>query len=464
MTDNVVIMYFVKPLSMTFIRTSLKGMIYLIAFFFMTSCQKESTPITNNPFINNADPTLVQDWTNLSIDLSNACNGFNDLISSRAHYYMALTMYEALLPGLKNYQTLQVRLANFQTTLPVADQSKNYNWMIVSNHALAIVATELFKASGTQNLDRINQLRDKYVKIASNELDEEIIRNSKELGNEIGWKIRDYSLLDGRSDAHLNNYPVFSLPSKEGCWIPTPPDYSAKLLLPYWGATTPALMENVLGILPSRLLLYNTSQTSIMFSEAVEVYNMTNNLSAAQRENYEYWNQAKDHEATALNHNLLLMLQLCEDKDLRLDQTLELYVRMAITIYDGYILSWKTKYTYNLLRPSSYIKQNINRYFIPDYSCNPAPDFVSENALVYSACSELLGSYFGYRTSFMDYTQSSRSNLRESKRYFESFNIMAKEAAYVDLLSAAYFRTSIDIGFQMGFDLSQNVLNLKLQY
>ena len=116
-------------------------------------------------FINNADPTLVQDWTSLSIDLSNACNGFNDLISSRAHYYMALTMYEALLPGLRNYQTLQVRLANFQTTLPVADQSKNYNWMIVSNHALAIVATELFKASGTQNLERITQLRDKMLKL-----------------------------------------------------------------------------------------------------------------------------------------------------------------------------------------------------------------------------------------------------------------------------------------------------------
>ena len=64
----------------------------------------------------------------------------------------------------------------------------------------------------------------------------------------------------------------------------------------------------------------------------------------------------------------------------------------------------------------------------------------------------------------MDYTQSSRANLRESKRYFESFSIMAKEAAYVDLFSAAYFRTSIDIGFQMGFDLSQNVLSLKLQY
>ena len=42
--------------------------------------------------------------------------------------------------------------------------------------------------------------------------------------------------------------------------------------------------------------------------------------------------------------------------------------------------------------------------------------------------------------------------------------IWQKEAAYVDLFSATYFRqTSIDIGFQMGFDLSQNVLNLKLQ-
>jgi len=463
-TDNVVIVYFVKPLSMTYIRTSLKGLFLLFAFLLMTSCQKETNHVPESPFINNADPQIVQDWVGLSIDLSNACNGFNDLIASRAHYYLALTMYESLLPGLRNYQTLQVRLANFQTTLPIPDQTKTYNWMIVSNQALAIVATELFQASGTQNLNKITQLRDKYILAASNELNEEIIRNSKELGNEIGWKIRDYSQLDGRSDSYLNNYPAYTLPSKEGCWIPTPPDYSAKLLLPYWGSSTPAMTENVQSILPSRLLLYNTSQSSIMYSEAIEVYNMTNNLSTSQREFYEYWNQPKDHEATPLNHCLLLMSQMSDDKGLRLDQALELYTRMAIAIYDGYILSWKTKFTYNLLRPSSYIKQNINRYFIPEYSSNPTPDFVSENALIYSACSEILGNYFGYRTSFVDYTQSTRINLRESKRHFESFNIMAKEAAYVDLFSAAYFRTSIDIGFQMGFDLSQNVLNLKLQY
>ncbi len=449
---------------MTYIRTSLKGIICLFAFFFAVSCQKDTPIAPSSQFLNNLEPNLVKDWTELSIELANSCNGFNDLIASRAHFYLSLTLYECLLPGLKNYQSLQVRLNNFKTTLPVPDETKTYNWIIVANQGLAIVATELFKSSGTQNLDKIIQLRNKYINAASVELDEAIIRNSKEFGNEMGWKIKDYSTLDGRADAHLDNYPEFNFPNKEGCWIPTPPDYSAKALLPFWGSTEPAILENVQSILPNRLLLYNTSKTSIMYSEALEVFNMTTNLTPAQRDLYEFWNPVNDKEASPLNHNLLLMTQLIKDKGLRLDQALELYVKLSMAQYDAYILSWKTKFTYNLLRPASFIKQNIDRYFVPDFNYTPVPDFISENALVYSASSEILANYFGHRTSFMDFTQISRSNLRETKRHFESFNIMAKEAAYIDLLSAAYFRTSIDMGFQMGFDLAQNVLSLKLTY
>ncbi|HEX5624508.1 MAG TPA: hypothetical protein VFX48_00710, partial [Saprospiraceae bacterium] len=138
-------------------------------------------------------------------------------------------------------------------------------------------------------------------------------------------------------------------------------------------------------------------------------------------------------------------------------------LRISMAQYDGYIIAWKTKFESPMLRPSSYIKQNINRYYIPEYGAAPVPEFVSEDALIYSACSEILGHYFGYRTPFIDFTQSGRLDLREDRKYFESFNDMAKEASYSDLLGGIHFRTSIDAGFQMGYDLAQNVLGLDIK-
>ena len=206
-------------------------------------------------------------------------------------------------------------------------------------------------------------------------MEETIIRDSKDLGNEIGWKLIDFSGSDGRADSYLRNYPDIIMPVKEGGWIPTPPDYTDKTLLPHWGKSNPALFENISEIHPEKILEYSTSNQSIMFAEATEVYNLTTNLSTDELDLIKYWNGNLDARATPLCHNMLLLTQLLDDSDLSLDKAVELLLRMSIAHYDGYILSWKIKFEYNLLRPSSYIKQNISRYFIPEFACIPVSRF-----------------------------------------------------------------------------------------
>lgn len=462
--DNVdITILTLKPLSMNYLRTHLGGLIILISLFLSSSCNKEIPTIPDIVSVNQESPDLVKDWTKLSLDLITKCNGFNDLIASRSLYYMSLTMYEALLPGLEGYFSLQNRISGLNTTLPQPDKSLQYNWIIVTNQALSLVCSELFKSSGSHNLSRITALRDKYNLTASTGLDETTIRNSKEYGNEMGRKLIEYSNADGRADYYLKNYPDVVMPFKEGGWIPTPPDYTAKILLPNWGESKPAYIENVNAIQPEKMLEYSTSKQSIMFSEATEVYNLTTNLSEDNFELIKYWSEYSDASATPIHHNMLILSQMLEDKDFNLDKAVELLLRISITHYDGYILSWKIKFKSNLLRPSTYIKQNISRFFIPEFSSPPVPEFASEKALIYNAGAEILSHYFGHRTSFFDLSQSTRTDIKQSKKYFDSFTDMAKEAAYSDLLSAIHFRTSIDVGLQMGYDISQKTLSLQLR-
>ena len=447
---------------MNYQRTRLNGLIFLVLLITTFSCNKETPVGPKSQFVNNEKPDLVKDWTSLSVDLITQCNGFNDLIASRAMYYLSVTMYESLLPGLEGYSSLQTRICGLNTTLPQPLNSKQYNWMIVSNQALAVVSSELFKSSGGLNLSKISALRDKNISIASIGLEETVIVDSRDLGNEIGWKLIEYAGTDGRADYYLKIYPNIIMPVKEGGWIPTPPDYSDKIVLPNWGESKPAYQQNVTDIFPNKILNYSSSNQSIMYSEAIEVYNLTTNLSNDEIDHVKYWNENADIHATPFNHNLLLLAQMLEDKDFPLDKAVELLLRMSIAHYDGYILAWQIKFKYDLLRPSSYIKQNISRYFIPEFSCTAIPEFASEKALIYNAGAEIFANYFGHRTSFIDFTQSKRSDLVTNKKFFNSFSDMAKEAAYSDLYSAVHFRTSVDVGFQLGYDISQKTLALKL--
>lgn len=449
---------------MIYLRTRLEGILFLtLILTFSISCNKEVYVSPRSEFVNSEKPTMVKDWTRLSLDLIPKCNGFNDLISSRAMFYLSITMYESLLPGLEGYHTLQTKINGLNTTLPQPNSAKEYNWLIVSNQAVALMCSELFKAAGTENLNKVTALRDKNIAAASANLNETIIYDSKELGNEIGWKMIEFSKTDGRADYYLKLYNDITMPVKEGGWIPTPPDYSDKILLPTWGESKPAYEANVSEIQPYRNLDYSTSAQSIMYAEALEVYNLTTHLSAEDRDLINYWNESSDARSTPLCHNLLLLTQMLDESNFALDKSVELLLRMSIAHYDGYILSWKIKFESNLLRPSTYIKQNISHYFIPEFSCTPIPEFASEKALIYNASAEILSNFFGHRTSFIDFTQAGRPDIQNSKKYFASFSEMAKEASYSDLYSAVHFRTSIDVGLQMGYDISLKTLAINLK-
>lgn len=448
---------------MTYSVHGLRTFALISALILFNSCSKPIETSTNSIYINNKDAQMVQDWTVLALDLASKCNGFSDPVTSRALYYTAVTLYESLVHGLEGHTSVQARLAMLNTTLPQSDPSKQYHWIIVSNQALYQVATELYQASGSENMARVKALRDQYIQAASIELEPEIIRISKELGNEIGWKIIDYSKQDGMANAYLNNYPDYSMPQSEGVWRPTPPDYFAKPLLPFWGNSPIAVPENAYILKPVQDLTYSSAPSSIIYAEAVEAHNLSTNLSPQQKEMFEYWYSTKNLQASPLCHNMALMVQLIKENRLNLERATCLFLRLSLMHYDGYIIAWKNKYDKKLLRPANYIKMHIERFFIPEYSCLPVPEFVSEKALLYAGSARIFSEEFGYRYAFMDNTQTNRPDLREGSKYFNSFVEMAEEAAYSDLYGALQFRTSIDAGYQLGWDIAANVLAFPLK-
>jgi len=452
-----------KPLSMTYSRTawSAIALIALACLFMQCSKTEPEFPIQNT--LQNKSGQLVTDWTQLNLEVSQHCNGYQDPITSRAMYYTALTLYETVRFGLNDCKSLQTKLAGFQTTLSQPDYSQRYNFLIVANQALYRVSTEMFKPAGVEQLAKIEALKNLYLQQESSELDENTIFRSVSLGNEIGWKMIEFSQQDGNSSAYLHLYPAMGASTDPGCWRPTPPDYSSKALLPEWGNAQLCLANqfDIIKSIAPKVLQYSDKPSSIIYAEANEVYSLSKNLDTQQRDLLEYWNSSDDFHASPLLHNYLLMVQLIQEHKLNLEQSAKLFVKLSISLYDGYIVAWNLKYKTNLMRPATYIRQHIERYYVPEYISPTSPEFVSDKAVVYAASSVIFSETFGYRFAFMDYTQSSRQDLRENRKFFESFESMAKEAAYSDMLSATQYRTSIHYGLEAGTAVGLNVAKLK---
>ncbi|MCC6754531.1 MAG: hypothetical protein IT266_11175 [Saprospiraceae bacterium] len=427
------------------------------------SCTTPERDVAPKFPLNARNASLVEDWSSLALALTSQCNGYSDPVASRAMFYLAACLYETLLPGFDHHVSAQVRLQGLNTTLPQPDPGLSYNPVIVANQAMYRLASELYGPAGTDNLEAVARLKDKYILIEGASLTEDVISRSKELGNAIGWKLIEFSKTDGLSEAFLNRYPPYTPPQQPGFWRPTPPDYFSKALLPFWGNARLALQANESLLQTPAELEYSESPNSIIFAEATEVYNFSRNLNLEQREQLAYWDSEADYHASPFQHNFLLMRQLLRENNVSLDRACRLFLRLAIAQFDGNIVAWHLKYKTNLLRPATYIKLHIDRYFVPEYSALPVPEFVSDRALIYGACAVIFSEEFGYRVPFMDYTQEMRQDLRDKQKSFDSFSEMAHTAALADLYNATQFRTSIESGLSIGQTLGIQVQKLELE-
>lgn len=444
-------------------RISNLGLGLLLALIMISGigCHKDQPQVIKND-ISNLDHSLITTWYKQSLNLIDRTNGYTEPIAARAMSYIAYTLYEASVGGLQAYKSQQVILDGLQVTLPQADAGHEYNYALVVNEAIAYTVSELFGASGVANLAIVEGLRAKFERQYANGLALVVIADSKELGRKIGRAIINYADTDQQTYAYLENYPSYSMPSGPGMWVPTPPDYTEKPLLPKWGGVRTVLYADAI-LKSTKKLTFSQDDKSPMYAEAYECFALSNNLTQDQKNQIEFWDKVSDPHAAPLCRTHEMMIDLIIDQNLNYAQSLEALVRLSWAMHDGYVLAWKTKFVNNTLRPSSYIKSNISRFFIPSANAMPTPDYISENALLYKAAAEIFSNTFGYKFEFTDRTQEARANLKVKTKKFNSFEAWAKEAAYTDIMTAAHFRTSIDAGYELGYDLAQNIIAIPLK-
>ena len=364
-------------------------------------------------------------------------------ISSRAIGYAGVTLYEAVVQGIPNHQSLGGQL-NELPPLPVVKPGKNLHWPTAANAAMAVVMRNLFANAAAASKAKIDTLEHELAGQYAPGLHpaNKLFAVSTAHGRAVGEAIIAWKAGDGFATLSVCSYTP---PTGAGLWVPTPPAFKPALH-PCWGQMRTFVLTSGGECAPPPPPAYSTDPNSDFYREGREVYDVDTNLTAEQEAIARFWSDDPGLTGTPPGHWVSIVSQLAVRDGWRLDTAAEAYVRVGLGVADAFISCWETKYQENLLRPVTYIQALFDPNWLPLLGTPAFPEYSSGHSTQSGAASALLTEMLGV-VAFTDHTHDARGL---PSRSFDSFAAAADEAAISRLYGGIHYRAAIAVGLDQG--------------
>jgi len=372
-------------------------------------------------------------------------------VASRILGYGGVTLYEAVVGGMPGYRSLTGQLNNIRY---VPEAHGKLHWPTVANNALGVVLKGLFEANSAAALSALDSLKEHFNDEFKAEISKEVFFRSALHGKLVGLAI----LAQSRRDGYLKFRNCAFTPSVgPGLWVPTPPAF-APALEPYWGELRPFVLRRGSACDPGPHPPYSEDPASAFYLENKEVYDTTNNLTQGQKDIALFWADGAG-TLTPPGHSISILGQIIRDKNLKLDVAAEAYAKVGIAVADAFISCWNSKFRYNLLRPITYIRSEIDPNWTPLIATPPFPEYTSGHSTQSGAAAQVLTDLFG-NLAFTDHTHDARGF---APRSFSSFIEAADEAAISRLYGGIHYRAAIEKGLEQGKCIGSKVSALRFK-
>lgn len=423
------------------------------------SCSKDEVPENTAPSVQlknyPADPAI--DWQKLQLELIRTTPGFYPPIAARAIGYSSVIFYETVYPAIEGKKSFG-EAANLGYSLQKPNSDLEINYVLAANIAMREALLKFYPQASAAAKQAIEDLYQQIKTDYSATEDDLVIERSENYGLYVSTEIGKWS--DGDGGLAADPFPAgYSLPVGPGYWVPTPPAYQAIPLLPYWGNNRYLVNANSsVSCQPPVPFTYSTIPGSDFYNEANEVYQTSLNLTSDQQAIAKWW---ADGSATFTppGHMMNLGSIALEISQSNLADAAEVYLRLGVACNDAFIACWKAKYTHNLMRPVTFIRQEFDAGWNPLIGTPPFPEYTSGHSSVSGAASEVLTQLFGSNFSFVDNTNVWNSM---APRSFNSFYEAADEAAVSRLYGGIHFRNANENGKTCGKQVGKNVMSVNL--
>ncbi|MDP3680959.1 MAG: vanadium-dependent haloperoxidase [Flavobacterium sp.] len=440
--------------------------IYLLGLvmLFLTSCKKD-TPIkvTTDDFC-----AAVDTVTGIMVH-----DIFSPPVASRIYVYPNVAAYEIMAQNNTKYESLQGQLKGLDS-IPKLDPKSGVNKNLAALIAHIEVSKQLIFSE-----EALEKYRDSlYEKWGS--------ENQKEfdLSKEYALKVVDRIKMWMGKDNYkqTRTFSKFSVHADQaGRWQPTPPSYMDGVE-PHWGEIRTLVMDSASQFKPIAPYPFSTDKNSAFYKDAKETYDVGNLISEKLVEVEKNSNQPIPEEsaiasfwdcnpyATVIQGHMMFAkkkntpdahwinitkIALKKSKS-DFETTVFAYTKTSIGIFESFISCWEEKYRSNVVRPETYINQNIDENWRPQLQTPPFPEYVSGHSVVSSCSAIILTSIFGDNFSYID---DSEVSFGLPKRPFKSFKQAAAEASISRLYGGIHYRAAIENGVAQGNNIGGYINN-----
>jgi hypothetical protein len=239
-------------------------------------------------------------------------------------------------------------------------------------------------------------------------------------------------------------------------WTPTAPAF-ANAVTPYWGQLRTIVPGSIDRTQPPPPPAYSEDTASVFYKMVKQVYDISKHITTDQKDIALFWKDINPG-ITAPGHWLNILRQVMQKENTPLGKAAFAYALTGIALSDAWISSWKTRYTYNLLRPITYIQTVMgDKDWMPVIPTPPHPEYPGGHAAMSAAVAEALTAVFGENYSFTDH---SYDQFGMKSRSYSSFWAIAKEAADSKVYGGIHYQPSVEIGLWQGKEVAKNILKI----
>ena len=433
----------------------MKKYVILLAVVIFSACKsktaKEYSKVTENPqFIHDAYEKL----TDVIIH-----DIFSPPVSSRIYAYATIAGYEALIAGNPEYQTMAGQLKDL-TDFPKPETGKEYCHSLASVKAIMTIARTLtFTVTKYDDFEKQT-----YQKFKDAGVPSDVYERSMAFGEAVAKHVLAYSKKDNYLQTRGLRYSVKTSGDK---WVPTPPQY-ADAMEPYWPTIRTLAIDSAGQFQPAPVIPFSKDPNSEFRKEVKAVYETVNNLTQEQKDIAWFWDDnafvmnVQGHvmfankKMTPGGHWMAITRTACQQTNKNIYEAQDAYLRVAISLFDGFIACWHEKYRTEKIRPETVINADIDPKWMPFLQTPPFPEYTSGHSTISAASAEALTAAFGDNIAFTDSTEFKYDH---GVRKFTSFREAALESSISRVYGGIHYKSGCDEGNKAGTKLGQFIAN-----
>ena len=394
---------------------------------------------------------VITQWLNMQLDLLRVplAPGAGSQAADRALVYCGLAAYESVVPGMPAYQTLTGQLTDYPH-MPETVPGKPYHWAASANAALAEMNRQLFPNASAANKAKINDLENTLKATYIAESDLATVDRSVVFGKAVAAAIFGWAVTDGSA----NPNPPYMPPVGPGLWVSTPPNFPAAAN-PYASQRRQIVMGSYNGASLTPPPAYDTLPGSAFYSMVNNVYTKSLALTPEQIAMALYHRDAPGYPGGGTFSAILS--QVIVEADCKLDVAALAYVKLGLGAYEALTLAFINKYTYNLVRPITYIRNVMGHTTWTALFNTPGhPEFPAAHATSGGVVAIMLTNVFGDQ---FDFTLDHYAYLGLPARDYDSFEALGTEMGNSRVYAGIHYQPSIDKGYAMSKKVCNNILS-----